>query len=131
VQKGEGDEQALYVLLGATGMRISEALAVQTKHLVNDGRTIQVREQVDHDRPRIVTYLMTDVAYRDIDLDPDVAEYLRAFVRGKDGLLFKTRNGTPQAIGGSGEGRRGIRRSSLCCSKLPKKSLESEVAVAV
>ena len=95
VQKSEGDEQALYVLLGATGMRISEALAVQTKHFVNDGRTIQVREQVDHDRPRIVTYLKTDAAYRDVDLHPDVAEYLRAFISGKDGLLFKTRNGTP------------------------------------
>jgi integrase len=95
VQKSEGDEQALYVLLGATGMRISEALAVQTKHFVNDGRTIQVREQVDHDRPRIVTYLKTDAAYREIDLHPNVAEYLRAFISGKDGLLFKTRNGTP------------------------------------
>ena len=37
-----GDEQALYVLLAATVMRISEALALETKHFVNDGRTTNI-----------------------------------------------------------------------------------------
>src|SRR5437667_8923926 len=32
-------EQALYVLLAATGMRISEALELETKHFINNGRT--------------------------------------------------------------------------------------------
>ena len=95
VKESEGQEQALYVLLGATGMRISEALALETKHLTNAGRTIEVRQQVDHEKPQIVKYLKTDAAFRDIDLHQDVAEYLRAFVSGKNGLLFKTRNGTP------------------------------------
>jgi len=45
-------------------------------------------------KPLIVSYLKTDAAYRDIDLHPEVAEYLRVFICGKDGLLFKTRNGT-------------------------------------
>ena len=39
--------------------------------------------------------LKTDAVYRDIELHPEVAEYLRVFICGKDGLLFKTRNGTP------------------------------------
>ena len=95
VKESEGQEQALYVLLGATGMRISEALALETKHLTNAGRTIEVRQQVDREKPQIVKYLKTDAAFRDIDLHQDVAEYLRAFVSGKNGLLFKTRNGTP------------------------------------
>ena len=95
VKESEGQEQALYVLLGATGMRISEALALETKHLTNAGRTIEVRQQVDREKPQIVQYLKTDAAFRDIDLHQDVAEYLHAFVSGKNGLLFKTRNGTP------------------------------------
>src|SRR6202790_4681755 len=95
VSGSTGDEQALYVLLAATGMRISEALALEAKHFVNDGRTIEVSQQVDRDIPRIVRYLKTDAGTRDVDLPTEVAEYLRAFISGKSGLLFQTRNGTP------------------------------------
>lgn len=93
--KGTGDEQALYVLLAATGMRISEALALEIKHFVNGGRTIEVTQQVDRDTPRIVRYLKTDAGTREVDLSTEVAEYLRGFISGKSGLLFETRNGTP------------------------------------
>jgi len=95
VLNSEGNEQALYVLLAATGMRISEVLALETKRFVNDGRTIQVCQQVDRDRPRIVPYVKTDAGFREVDLCTVVGEYLRAFTSGKDGLLFQTRNGTP------------------------------------
>jgi integrase len=95
VSGSTGDEQALYVLLAATGMRISEGLALETKHFVNDGRTIEVSQQVDRDIPRIVRYLKTDAGTREVDLPTEVAEYLRAFISGKSGLLFQTRNGTP------------------------------------
>jgi hypothetical protein len=54
-----------------------------------------VRQQVDRDTPRIVQYLKTDAAHREIDVSEAVAEYLRAFLEEKEGLLFKTRNGTP------------------------------------
>ncbi|MGH9737483.1 MAG: tyrosine-type recombinase/integrase [Candidatus Acidiferrales bacterium] len=96
VKESEGEEEALYVLLAATGMRISEALALESKHFTNDGRTIQVRQQVDRDTPRIVWCLKTDAAYRDIDLHPDVAEFLQRFIGERKGLLFVTRNGTPR-----------------------------------
>jgi integrase len=95
VSESEGDEQTLYVLLAATGMRISEALALESKHLVNNCRTIQVYQQVDRDRPRIVKYLKTDAGFREVDLCTAVGEYLQAFKNRKDGLLFETRNGTP------------------------------------
>jgi integrase len=95
VSESEGDEQTLYVLLAATGMRISEALALESKHSVNNCRTIQVYQQVDRDRPRIVKYLKTDAAFREVDLCAAVAEYLQAFKNRRDGLLFQTRNGTP------------------------------------
>ncbi len=95
VKESEGEEQALYVLLAATGMRISEALALETKHLTNGGRTIEVRQQVDRDTPHVVSCLKTNAAYRDIDLHPDVAEFLQRFIGERKGLLFVTRNGTP------------------------------------
>jgi integrase len=95
VKESEGQEQALYVLLGATGMRISEALALESKHFVNEGRTIEVRQQVSRDKPHITAYLKTEAARRDIDLSKAVAEYLQASISEKEGLLFKTRNGTP------------------------------------
>jgi len=95
VSGSTGDEQVLYVLLAATGMRISEALALESKRFVNDGRTIVVSQQVDRDMPRIVRYLKTDAGTREVDLSTEVAEYLRAFVSGTNGLLFETRNGTP------------------------------------
>jgi integrase len=95
VEESEGEEQALYVLLAATGMRISEALALETKHFTNDGRTIEVRQQVERDTPRIITCLKTNAAYRDVDLHPDVAEFLQRYIGDKPGLLFVTRNGTP------------------------------------
>ena len=95
VSESEGDEQALYVLLAATGMRISEALALESKHFVNDCRTIQVYQQVDRDHPRIVKYVKTDAGFREVDLCKAVGEYLQAFINRKDGLLFETRNGTP------------------------------------
>ncbi len=95
VSESEGDEQALYVLLAATGMRISEALALENKHFVKHYRTIQVCQQVDRNHPRIVTYLKSDAGFREVDLCTAVGEYLRAFINRKDGLLFQTRNGTP------------------------------------
>jgi len=95
VKESEGEEQALYVLLAATGMRISEALALETKHLTNGGRTIEVRQQVDRDTPHVVSCLKTNAACRDIDLHPDVAEFLQRFIGERKGLLFVTRNRTP------------------------------------
>ncbi len=94
-----GQEQALYVLLAATGMRISEALGLEVRHIHNDGRTIRVEQQVKKDRPRIVKYLKTLTSNREIDLHPDVAEYLRQYTSGKSGLLFHTANGTPYLYG--------------------------------
>jgi integrase len=94
-----GQEQALYVLLGATGMRISEALGLEVRHIINDGRTIKVEQQVKKDSPEIVKYLKTNASKREVDLHPDVAEYLRQYTVGKSGLLFQTANGTPHLYG--------------------------------
>ena len=99
IQESGGQEQALYVLLAATGMRISEALALEARHFTNKGRTITVEQQVEKNAPRIVRHLKTDAAERQVDLHPDIAEYLRKYAAGKTGLLFHTTNGTPHLNG--------------------------------
>jgi integrase len=100
IDTAESDEEKyLYVLLAATGMRISEALALEARHFINGGLTILVEQQVDKDHPRIINYLKTDTSYRQIDLHPAVADYLRKFVTGKSGLILKTENGTPYLYG--------------------------------
>ena len=100
IANAESDEERyLYVLLAATGMRISEALALETRHFINGGRTILVEQQVMKDCPRIKKKLKTDASWREIDLHPDVAAWLQAFVSGKSGLILKTENGTPYLYG--------------------------------
>jgi hypothetical protein len=58
-----------------------------------------VEQQVDKDAPRIVKYLKTDTAHREIDLHPDVAEFLRRYMAGKRGLLLHTRRYTQHLYG--------------------------------
>ena len=80
-------------------MRVSEALALETHHFINGGRTIVVEQQVEKNAPRIVQYLKTDAAKREVDLHPDVAEYLHKYMTGKMGLLIHTAIGTPHLNG--------------------------------
>jgi integrase len=80
-------------------MRVSEALAVETHHFTNEGRTIIVEQQVEKDSARLVKYLKTPAAKRQVDLHPDIAEYLQRFTAGTTGLLFHTANGTPHLYG--------------------------------
>jgi integrase len=99
INESGGQEQALYVLVAATGMRVSEALALETVHFENGGRTIVVEQQVKKDAPLIVKYLKSAAANRQIDLHPDIAEYLHHYSDGKTGLLFHTGKGTPHLYG--------------------------------
>jgi integrase len=99
IKASSGQEQALYVLLAATGMRVSEALAVEGRHFTNGGRTITVEQQIQKDAPVVVKYLKTAAAKRQVDLHPDIAEYLQRYSAGKTGLLFHTVNGTPHLYG--------------------------------
>jgi len=99
IKASTGQERALYVLLAATGMRVSEALAVEGRHFKNEGRTITVEQQIQKDAPQVVKYLKTAAAKREVDLHPDIAEYLQCFAAGNTGLLFHTANCTPHLYG--------------------------------
>jgi len=91
IAESSGEEQALYVLLAATGMRISEVLAVETGHFINDGRTIKVEQQVGKNHPRIVKYLKTSAAKREIDLHTEGADYLGEYKQGSPGCYSQPR----------------------------------------
>ena len=43
-------------------------LAIETRHFINGGRSVKVEQQVEKDCPRIVQYVKTDAAKREIDL---------------------------------------------------------------
>lgn len=104
IANAESDEERyLYVLLAATGMRISEALALETSHFINGGRTIVVEQQIVKDRPQIKKKLKTDASYREIDLHPDIANYIYKYMKGKLGLILRTKNGTPYLYGNLAE----------------------------
>jgi integrase len=90
-----GPMRILFMLLAATGLRISEALALEVKHFINGGRTIVVEQQVDKGCPRIVPYVKTDAAYREIDLGSCITILIRTYITNKTELIFHTSRNTP------------------------------------
>jgi len=88
-------ERTLFILCGATGLRISEALGIEIgKHISSDFRTICVRQQARH--CKVKEKLKTRNAPRDVDIHPAVSGLLKAFVGGrKSGFVFASRNGKP------------------------------------
>jgi len=78
-------------------MRIAEALGLDIdKHISGDGTMIKVRCQVKI--TRIVEYLKTGAAWREIDLCPELAALLLKYIGDRKGLLFPSKTGqTPMA----------------------------------
>ena len=54
---------------------------------------------MEKDSAKLVKYLKTTAAKREVDLHPDIAEYLQRYTTGKTGLLFHTANNTPHLYG--------------------------------
>lgn len=88
-------ERMLFILCGAAGFRIGEALGIEIdKHISSDFRTISVRQKARH--CKVETRLKTPSALRDVDIHPAIAGLLKAFVgERKSGFLFTSRNGKP------------------------------------
>ena len=90
-----GRELMLFTLLGATGMRIGEALGIEiNRHISNDFSTLYIRQKVWHGT--VQAFLKTESGNRDIDLHPYVATMLHNFVgERKTGFLFRSKNNRP------------------------------------
>ncbi|MFY9645055.1 MAG: tyrosine-type recombinase/integrase [Terriglobales bacterium] len=88
-------ERMLFIVCGAAGLRIGEALGIEIdKHISSDFLTISIRQKARH--CKIEKRLKTFSAVRDVDLHPAIASLLEAYVgQRKSGFLFSTRNGKP------------------------------------
>jgi len=88
-------ERMLFILCGATGLRIGEALGVEIdKHISPHFLTISIEQKAR--RGKIEERLKTANARREVDLHPTIAALIKEFVGERtDGLLFCTRSGKP------------------------------------
>ena len=90
-------ERMLFILCGAAGLRIGEALGIEIdKHIASDFSLLKIHQKARH--CKIEERLKTQSALRDVDLHPAIATLLKEFVgERKSGFLFSTRNGKPIA----------------------------------
>jgi integrase len=99
ILKAEPWERTLYILLAASGLRISEALGLKQQNLLNNCRTLDIVGQVDR-FGKLTPVTKTRSGIRQVDLHPVVSRILQWHVAkqrrfGSGGLLFPTRAGTP------------------------------------
>jgi integrase len=88
-------ERMVFILCGATGLRIGEALGLEIdKHISPDFLTISIEQKVRHGK--VEERLKTASALRKVDIHPTIAAMLQEFVGEREsGFLFCTRNGRP------------------------------------
>ena len=96
LSKAEGQFLVLYFFCAITGMRVSEAVAIEIdKHIEANCSIIYVRQQREKHVSRVKEHLKTESGCRDVDIHPDAAAILRNFIGDrKSGFLFQTANGT-------------------------------------
>ena len=88
-----GRYQALFTLLGATGMRIGEALGLDIKQIDLEHRVIKITQSAWRSK---IQRPKTHAATREFDITVAVAEMLKTFIGDRTkGLLFPSRNGLP------------------------------------
>ena len=82
----------LFILCGASGLRIGEALGIRIEKILDGGTRIIIDENAWHGE--IHDYLKTENGEREIDLPVNVAKLLVEFIGDRNsGLLFRTRKG--------------------------------------
>ncbi len=88
-------ERMVFILCGAAGLRIGEALGLEIdKHISPDFLTISIEQKARH--CKIEKRLKTASASRQVDLHPAIASILMKFAGDrKTGFLFCTRNAKP------------------------------------
>ena len=88
-------ERMVFILCGAAGLRIGEALGLEIdKHVSSDFLTISIEQKAR--QAKIEERLKTASALRRVDLHPTIASMLKEFAgKRKTGFLFRTRNGKP------------------------------------
>jgi integrase len=89
----------MFELLAATGLRRSELLALEGRHLSLSGEKphVKVRQRVRRQRGKGLVIGPTKSRYsrREVPISIDIADELRGLRVADDQLVFATRNGTP------------------------------------
>jgi integrase len=87
--------QMLFILCGATGTRIGEALGLEIdKHISSDFLTISIEQKARH--CNVENRVKTKNAVRKVDLHSSIAALLLEFVGDRrSGFLFRSRKGKP------------------------------------
>lgn len=88
-------ERMLFILCGAAGLRVGEALGLEIhKHFSEDFRTVTTAQKVRH--CVVEARSKNENAARQVDLHPSVAGRLKSFVGARtSGFLFASRQGKP------------------------------------
>jgi integrase len=96
LSKAKGNYQVLYFFCLITGMRVSEALAIEIdKHMEADCSIVHVWQQREKSANRVKENLKTESGYRDVDIHPTAAAVLRGFIGNRrTGFLFRSENQT-------------------------------------
>ena len=98
LNRATGQFRTLCVLLGASGLRISEALAVKrgVDSWDPDNAVIKVKSQI---YKGLEQDPKTDAGFREVDLAPELNQYLLNVVHKKNGeYLFATKGGRPLSL---------------------------------
>lgn len=86
--KVEGQYLVIYFFCIVTGLRVSEAVAIEIdKHIELDYSIIYVRQQRGKNEDRVKKHLKTESGCRDVDIHADAAAILRNFI-GDRGVAF-------------------------------------------
>src|SRR5579875_296561 len=91
-------EQMLFIIAGAGGLRVGEALGIEIdKHISPDCSTLSIKQKAR--QGKLEARLKTASASRQVDLHHDVAKLLREFIgKRTTGLLFQTKSGKPLSL---------------------------------
>lgn len=88
----------MFELLAATGLRRSELIALEGRHLALDGARphVRVRQRVRRQKGRglVIGPLKSRHARRELPIEFDLADRIRACARAPDELLFPSEAGT-------------------------------------
>jgi integrase len=95
LSKANGQYLVFYFFCAVTGLRVSEAIAIEIdKHIEPDCSIVYVRQQREKHVGHVKEHLKTESGCRDVDIHPDAAEILRNFIGNRrTGFLFQTANG--------------------------------------
>jgi hypothetical protein len=109
-------ERTVFILCGATGLRIGEALGLEIgKHVSSDFQTLTIAQKIRH--CKVEERLKTSSAFREVDLPLAIAAMLKEFVGDPEGrilILYREREASIVVVHTATAPALGIEANELC-----------------